>query len=77
MRTINPQHQTYYKFKVTRKSDNETHLFFKFNELKEYCGIPRSTLYKIFKGSKPNTWVSRYTFEQIRLPRHTLREIHY
>ena len=77
MKTISSNHQTYYKFKVTRKEDNETKLFFQYKQLQAYCGIPRSTLYKIFKGSTPTVWVSRYEFEQVRLPRHSLRDIDY
>jgi len=74
---VNNEHQTYYKYKITRKEDNETKLFFKYNELKEYCGIPRSTLYKIFNGAKPTSWVSRYTFEKVKLPRFQVKPIEY
>ena len=77
MKTLTKDNQTYYKYKVVRKDDNETKLFFKYNELKEYCGVPRSTLYKIFEGCEPKRWCSKYIFEQVRLPRHQLREIEY
>ena len=77
MKTINQQHQTFYKYKITRKEDNDIKLFFKYEELKEYCGIPRSTLYKVFNGATPQSWCSKYTFEKVRLPRHQLREIEY
>ena len=78
MKTISSHHQTFYKFKVTRKEDNESKLFFQYKQLKEYCGIPRSTLYKIFDGSsKPNSWCSRYIFEKVRLPRQQLTTIDY
>ena len=77
MKGIHDQNQTFYKFRIIRKEDNETHLCFQYNDVFKYCGIPRSTLYKIFNGATPQVWCSRYTFEKVRLPRHQLREINY
>ena len=68
---------TYYKFKVINKETHETKLFYHYKELKEYCGIPRSTLYKIFNGAKPKSWCSTYTFEKIKLPREVISFINY
>lgn len=68
---------TYYKFKIINKEQKETKLFYQYNELKEYCGIPRSTLYKIFNGQTPKRWCDRYTFEKVKLPREVMNHIDY
>ena len=68
---------TYYKFKVTNKEANETKLFYHYNELKDYCGVPRSTLYRIFNGETPNRWCKQYTFEKVKLPREVISRIEY
>jgi|TARA_R110000744_G_scaffold30823_2_gene72800 hypothetical protein len=60
---------TFYKFKVLNKTTNETKYFFKFNDLKEYCGISRPQVYKIFNGAKPKIWCDKYDFESVRVPR--------
>ena len=77
MKSIHHTNQTYYKYKITRTEDNDIKLCFKYEDVKEYCGIPRSTLYKVFNGATPKLWCKKYTFEKVRLPRHQLREIEY
>tara|TARA_R110000823_G_scaffold207375_4_gene337963 strand:+ start:96 stop:302 length:207 start_codon:yes stop_codon:yes gene_type:complete len=60
---------TFYKYKITNKETLEEKLFFKYGEIKEYCKIPRSTLYKIFNGAKPLNWCDKFDFKQVRIPR--------
>ena len=62
--------QTLYKYKVFNKQLKETHLFTKFQQVREYCGISRPQLYKIFNGATPNKWVTRYDFQSIRIPKY-------
>lgn len=68
--------QTFYKYQIYNKETDETKLFFKYQEVKDYCGIARSTMYKIFNGQVPSKW-SKYIFSKVRLPRHTIVEITY
>lgn len=59
----NPQ----YKYKITHLESKETKLFIKYNEMKDFCPIPRSTLYKILDGKK-SKWCKEYKVEAVRLP---------
>ena len=59
---------TYFKYKVTDKKTLESKLFVKFQEVRDYCGISRPQIYRIFNGHKPKCWVEKYDFEQIRIP---------
>jgi hypothetical protein len=68
--------QTFYKYQIYNKETDETKLFFKYQEVKDYCGIARSTMYKIFNGQLPSKW-SKYIFSKVRLPRHNIVEITY
>ena len=68
---------TYYKYRVINKKTNEEKYFFKYGELKEYTGCPRSTLYRIFKGDCESKWCKDFYFEKVRLPRLQLQEIDY
>jgi len=68
--------QTFYKYQLYNKETDETKLFFKYQEVKDYCGIARSTMYKIFNGQTPSKW-SNYIFSKVRLPRHNIVEITY
>ncbi len=74
---LNQQHITYFKYRVINKKTEEEKYFFKFNELKEYTGCPRSTLYRIFKGECESKWCRDFYFEKVRLPRLQLKEIDY
>lgn len=60
---------TFYKYRVTNKQTNECKLCFKYEEVKDYTGIPRSTLYRVFNGEKKNKYIKTYMFEKIRIPR--------
>lgn len=57
-----------YKYKITNKKTNEIKMFVKFQHVRDYCGISRPQLYRIFNGSEPKCWIERYDFEQIRIP---------
>ena len=74
---LNKNQTTYFKYRVINKKTDEEKYFFKFNELKEYTGCPRSTLYRIFKGECESKWCRDFYFEQVRLPRHQVITIDY
>ena len=70
---INP---TYYKYKMTRKSDGETKLFYRHEDLFKYYPVPRTTLYRILKGKK-SKYKKEYDFERVKMPRLEINEIKY
>lgn len=63
---------TFYKYRITDKKTKECRLCFKYEEVKEFTNIPRSTLYRVLNGESKNKYVNHYLFEKIRIPRETL-----
>ena len=63
---------TFYKFRITNRKTHECRLCFNYKEVKEYCGIPRSTLYRTLNGEKKNKYLNNFIFEKIRIPREDL-----
>ena len=65
--------QSFYKYKITNRETGEVKHFVKYPELKGFCDIPRTTLYRIFAGeSAPKKWCDEFYFEQVRLPKFNL-----
>lgn len=65
----------FYKYRIINKQNGETKYFIKFAEVRDYCGISRPMLYKIFNGTAtPKKWVNNYSFESIRIPTHLTNE---
>lgn len=60
---------TFYKYRVTDKHTKECKLCFKYEEVKKYTGIPRSTLYRVLNGENKNKYLEDFMFEKIRIPR--------
>tara|TARA_R110000772_G_scaffold228413_1_gene339090 strand:+ start:2389 stop:2607 length:219 start_codon:yes stop_codon:yes gene_type:complete len=65
----------FYKYRIINKQNGETKYFIKFAEVRDYCGISRPMIYKIFKGTAtPKKWVNNYSFESVRIPTHLTNE---
>ncbi len=63
---------TFYKYRITNNDTKECKLCFQFKDVKEYTGIPRSTLHRIFNGESKNKYLEKFKFEKIRIPRETM-----
>jgi predicted transcriptional regulator len=66
---------TFYKYRITDKHTKECKLCFKYEEVKKYTGIPRSTLYRVLNGENKNKYVNNFIFEKIRIPREDVKTL--
>lgn len=65
---------TFYKYRVTNRETKECRLCFKYEDVKKFTNIPRSTMYRIFNGENKNKYLKQYSFEKVRIPREPMND---
>tara|TARA_R110002073_G_scaffold99523_2_gene227355 strand:- start:2559 stop:2774 length:216 start_codon:yes stop_codon:yes gene_type:complete len=68
---------TFYKYRITNRETKECRLCFQYEDVKKFTNIPRSTMYRVFRGENKNKYIKKYIFEKVRIPREDLSTVLY